>query len=321
VNPISIGKYWGLQRCAAAHGALSVLALDHRRSLRKALGTSGTKRASDIEMSVFKQQVASTLAPAASAILLDPEVGALQCIASGALPGAVGLVVALEASGYAGEATARESGLLPGWSVAKAKRMGASAIKLLVYYHPDSSNAHDVEELVRQVDEDCAEQDMTYFLEPLTYSLRPDVPLRADERRRVIIETARRLTSIGGDVLKAEFPLDITTHPDERDWAAACATLSEVSRVPWVLLSASVDFDTYLRQVTVACREGASGVMVGRAVWKEAAALTGDARERFLNGTAFARMQRITALCNALARPWTALFRPVEITSKSYQTY
>jgi tagatose-1,6-bisphosphate aldolase len=321
VNRISIGKYWGLQRCATAQGTLAVLALDHRRSLRKALGTSSTERVSDIEMSVFKQQVVNTLAPAASAILLDPEVGALQCIASGTLPGNVGLIVAQEASGYAGKATARESGLLPGWSVEKAKRIGASGIKLLVYYHPDSSTANDVEELVRQVDEVCAEQDMAFFLEPLTYSLHPNEPLRGDERRWVITETARRLTNIGGDVLKAEFPIDSTTHPDARDWAAACATLSEVSRVPWVLLSASVDFDTYLRQVTVACQEGASGVMVGRAVWKEATALTGDARQRFLTGTAFTRMQRITALCNALARPWTTLYQPTEITSKSYQTY
>lgn len=86
MKPIPIGKYWGLRRCATACGTLAVLALDHRNSLRKALGASGTKSASDIEMSAFKQQVASTLAPAASAILLDPEVGALQCIASGTLP-------------------------------------------------------------------------------------------------------------------------------------------------------------------------------------------------------------------------------------------
>ena len=40
--------------------------------------------------------------------------------------------------------------------------------------------------------------------------------------------------------------------------------MTEVSTVPWVLLSASVSYDIYLKQVRVACEAGASGVMAGR---------------------------------------------------------
>jgi tagatose 1,6-diphosphate aldolase len=318
---LSIGKYRGLQQCASDLGALAILALDHRNSLRKALRGTEAESVSATAMSDFKIQVVQTLAPAASAILLDPEVGALQCVAAGVLPGSTGLVVAVEASGYAGEGTARKSGLLPGWSVTKAKRMGASGVKLLIYYHPDAPTAEATETLVKEVAQACDEQDIALFLEPLTYALIPGETLRGNERRRVIIETARRLSHIGGDVLKAEFPLDIATHPDERDWVTACGALSEASSVPWVLLSASVDYQLYLRQVTVACQEGASGVMVGRAVWKEAAELSGAARQAFLEETAMNRLLRIAALCDAWARPWTTFYDPPDVTSGFYQAY
>ena len=54
---------------------------------------------------------------------------------------------------------------------------------------------------------------------------------------------------------------------------------------PWVLLSGGVDDATFERQVEVACHAGASGVLVGRSVWAEAATHAGPARDAFLAGT------------------------------------
>ncbi|HEC23385.1 MAG TPA: tagatose 1,6-diphosphate aldolase [Chloroflexi bacterium] len=319
---LSIGKYRGLQQCATHRGALAVLALDHRNNLRRALNPEAPEAVLPSEMIAFKQQVTRILAPAASAVLLDPEVGAFQAIAAGALPGSRGLIVALEATGYTGDPQARQSRVLPGWDVSRVRQMGASAAKLLVYYHPDAPAASLTEELVAQVSADCAEHDIPLFLEPLSYSLDPArKKLTGHERRRVVIETARRLTSIGGDVLKAEFPPDIIAEPEEEVWAEACAELSGASRIPWVLLSASVDYEMYLRQVTVACQQGASGVAVGRAVWKEAPRLSGQAREEFLREVAFPRMERITALCNALARPWTEFYTPPDAGAEYFRSY
>ena len=174
--------------------------------------------------------------------------------------------------------------------------------------------------MVRQVADDCASQDIALFLEPISYSLDSErKKLPAEERRRVVIETARRLASPGIDVLKAEFPLDVAAEPNEAQWAAACAELSEASRAPWVLLSAGVDYDTYLRQVTVACRSGASGVAVGRAVWKEATDMTGQRQIDFFQNQARQRMSRLTALCNALARPWTDFYTPPTVEAAWYK--
>jgi tagatose-1,6-bisphosphate aldolase len=322
MKTIPIGKFRSLQQCSSDRGVISVLELDHRQNLRNSLRPQAPESVTPAELTAFKVEVMENLAPLSTAVLLDPEVGAAQCVAANAVPGQVGMLVAVEASGYTGDPTARQSGILPGWSVAKVRRMGASAAKLLVYYHPQSATAGEIEDLIARVAADCAEQDLPLFVEPLSYSLDPaHKKLSPEERRQVVIETARRLTPLGVDVLKAEFPLDAQAETDERIWEAACAELTEASTAPWVLLSAAVDYDTFLRQVTVACQNGASGVAVGRAVWKEATDLAGQARAGFLSGVARRRMERITALCNALARPWTTVYSPPTITADWYKNY
>ena len=60
---------------------------------------------------------------------------------------------------------------------------------------------------------------------------------------------------------------------------------------------------------------------VGRAVWKEAGELTGQARADFLQGEARQRMERVTALCNALARPWTDFYDVPEVEPDWYEKY
>lgn len=318
MRELTTGKRRGLQQCSTANGGLAVLALDHRNNLRRALQRETGEVVPDTALIAFKREITRTLAPTASAMLLDPEYSAFQTIAGNDLPGSTGLIVAVEATGYVGDSEARESRILDGWSVRQAKRMGASALKLLVYYHPDASTARDIEALVAQVAEDCRQEDIALFLEPLSYAL---ADTRANERQQVVIETARRLTPLGADVLKAEFPLDAQLNPDESAWRDACAELSSASLIPWVLLSASVDFNTYLRQVRIACESGASGVAAGRAVWKEASALSEADRIRFLHDEASQRMRRLVGLCDALARPWAEFFTAQEPGATFYASY
>jgi tagatose-1,6-bisphosphate aldolase len=185
--------------------------------------------------------------------------------------------------------------------------MGASAVKLLVYYHPGSATASQIESFVKQVADDCAREDLLLMLEPLSYSLDPDRKLTSAEKKEVVVVTAKNLTVPGVDVLKSEFPLDVHDEDGEQ-WLGACEAISSASRAPWILLSAAVDYDTYLRQVTAACAAGASGIAVGRAVWQEAVSLAGHERELFLHRVARRRLSRLSSLCHALARPWTDIY-------------
>jgi tagatose 1,6-diphosphate aldolase len=316
---LSIGKLFGLQHISTARGTFTCLALDHRQNLRKALNPQNPSATTDEQLARFKLDVTSELAPNATAVLLDPEVSAAQAIASKCIPNHVGLVVALESTGYTGDPAARQAQIIPGWSVEKAKRMGAAAIKLLVYYHPDSPAATEIEVFTRKVADECIKFDLALMLEPLSYSLDESKKLSSDEKRYVVVETARRLTPLGIDILKAEFPLDLS-EKGETVWERACAEISGASQTPWILLSAAVDYEKYMRQVTVACNQGASGIAVGRAVWQEAVSLNAVERLDFLRTTGRARLARLTSLCHALARPWTDSYS-CEPTYDWYKSY
>jgi tagatose 1,6-diphosphate aldolase len=301
---LTIGKIRGIQQCASQRGTFTCLALDHRQNLRRALNPQDPEAVPDSALTDFKLEVTAALAGEATAVLLDPEYSAAQAVAAGVIPRTAGLVVAVEATGYTGDPTARQSRILPGWSVKKAKQMGASMIKLLVYYHPDAPIAVEIESFTKKVADECKKYDLGVMLEPLSYPLDPnEQKLTSDEKRYVVVESARKLAPLGVDLLKAEFPLD-TGNTDETAWEEACAEVSSASVVPWILLSAAVDFETYLQQVALACNSGASGIAVGRAVWKEAVTMTPDNRVEFLQTTAKERLTRLTALCNALGKPW-----------------
>ena len=299
----ALGTRRGIAACASGRGKFAILALDHRQNLRRELRPDDPAGVTYDELVEFKRAVVRALAPVATATLLDPEVGAAQCIADGSLPAGAGLLVAIEASGYDGPSTARVSRVLDGWGVDKAKRMGASAAKLLVYYHPDAANAAEQERLVAGVAADCRAADIALFVEPLSFSIVEGEPLVGEARRRVVVESARRLTAIGGDILKAEFPYDPSV-TDRTRWREACEELDAGSALPWVLLSGGIDDATFEAQVATACVAGASGVLVGRSVWADAVRMNASARDAWLSTTGRDRLRRLADLVESTARPW-----------------
>ena len=305
---MSIGKWRRLQQTSGSSGVFSIVAIDHRGPLCRALEQESPEGKTNEALTSLKRDIVRQLAPMTSAILLDPETAAGQCVADGSMPGQTGLIVALD-TGSTGDPLNRTTSLIEDWTVEKTVRMGASGVKLLIYYHPQAPEAREREMLVQKVAEDCAKYDIPFFLEPLSCaSDGSHGPLPPEEKRHVVIETARRLVPLGVDVLKAEFPIDIGTESNEDIWREACEELTQTSRVPWVLLSAGVSYEIFLRQVRVACEAGASGVMAGRAVWKEAVTLDIAARNDFLRTVGYERMRRLRSLCEALARPFTEVY-------------
>src|SRR6185503_4621008 len=99
MKPLTIGKLRGLQQISSTRGTFTALALDHRQNLRKA----NPAFVDDDQLSRFKLDVTAALASEATAVLLDPEVSAAQAVAERAIPNHVGLVVAVESTGYTGE--------------------------------------------------------------------------------------------------------------------------------------------------------------------------------------------------------------------------
>jgi tagatose 1,6-diphosphate aldolase len=257
----------------------------------------------------FKLELCSHLAPYASAVLLDPIYGAAQCISHGLIPKSSGLLVSLEATGYAGDRENRLTRLLEGWSVAKTKRMGASAVKLLLYYRPDFNELADVQlDTGNAVARDCIEHDIPLLVEAVSYPVGDEVSdlgLYAEHKARLVIDTARDITGLPIDILKAEFPDDLHYKADESELIKHCYELDAASQVPWVVLSAGVSYDIFRRQIEIACKAGASGFLAGRAIWQGAVAIENThQRSEHLATTVVERLKELNEIAGKYAVPW-----------------
>lgn len=317
------GKIRGLRQCENDQGIFTILALDQRGSLKEAINKADPESVPYETIVDLKREFVGTLLPHASAILLDPVFGVPHTTYSGALPGNKGVLVSWEETGYTVKEQARGTAGLEGWSVEKIKRVGASAVKVLLYYHPEASNAREQEAMVAKVGEECAKHDIAFFLEPMSYTIDKNRPKESKEFRRgeVVIETCRRLGPLGVDILKIELPGD-PKHDDEAQLLKYSQGVSEVSPLPWVLLSAGQDYADFKRQVEITCRGGASGFLAGRAIWKEAVKLTGAERTKFLRETSTARLKELTEIANKTATPWTKRTSlPAEVPLSWYKSY
>lgn len=308
MEPLTIGKVRGLQQISDPHGIFAMCAMDHRGSLQHMLSPQAPERAGYQAMVEIKQDLAEMLSPVSTAVLLDPLYGAAQTIAAGVLRGQTGLLVSLEESGYAKEAQGRVTRLLDDWSVAKIRRMGASAVKVLVYYRPDlASVAVRQREVVARVAEECRRFDVPFVLEPIAYptDAERDPAVFAARKPEFVARSAADLTPLGIDVLKAEFPVDLHVEHDEGKLWTACEAIDAASRVPWVLLTGGVSYDEFTQQLGIACRAGASGFLGGRAVWEEAVKISNRRdRRRWLQTIGTDRMRRLHEIAGEHGRPW-----------------
>jgi len=81
--------------------------------------------------------------------------------------------------------------------------------------------------------------------------------------------------------------------------------LDRASRLPWVLLSAGVGFDSFRKQVEIACKAGASGFLAGRALWQEGAQIRSrQNRADFFQNTAAPRLKELAEVADRYGKPW-----------------
>lgn len=286
-------------------------AIDHRGALKRALNEKDPESVSYQNMVDFKIDLCQAVAPFASAVLLDPVYGAAQAIAAGVLPGHTGLLVSAEKTGYTSSSEARISEILPDWNASKIKRMGASAVKLLIYFRPDLKDITSKQlALVTRLADECLKEDIPLLVEPVSYPTEQEAasPGRfAQIKPELVIETARQITALPVDVLKAEFPADMGFERNEGKLLGFCQELDRVSRLPWVLLSAGVDFATFRKQVEIACRAGASGFLAGRALWQEGAQISSrEEKINFFKNTAAKRLKELADIAARYGKPWYA---------------
>ena len=317
---ITPGRYRGLKASSLTDQEIfGIVAFDQRGSYRRMMPDDTPYD----ELVQIKIEIIGTLSKHASAILTDPTYGLSPAMH---MNGHAGLLMSLEKSGYSGDSTYRRVEFIDQWTPEKIRKMGANAVKLMVYYNPQNSAlADEIDELVLKTVAECHAWDLPLFLEPMSYSIdaavAKDSAEFAAQRPEIVIETARRLCKTGADVLKMEFPVDIKHIDDRTIWRSTCTALSEASTVPWVLLSAGVDFDRFVPQVVTACKSGASGFLAGRAIWKEGATMSTEERKDFLEGTATDRLKELIDIAAEKSRPWSDFYLPPESTADWFESY
>lgn len=314
---ISPGKLWGLRRLADSAGRWKMIAIDQRTPLFQPIAAKrGSSQAPYDDVAAVKVAITRSLAPRASAMLLDPNWAYPRCV--GEMPTGTGLVLSLEHHVTDESAAGRRSCVIPSWSVRQIRRIGADAVKLLVWYRPDAAAevCEHQQAFVARVGRECREHDIVLLLELLVYPLAGDAPGQLESQRtQLVLDSLRDFAGaeFAVDIYKLEPPALLHGVPDP-DGPRAAALQQHYDRLgllsprPWVLLSAAAGPEDFRRSLTYAYRAGASGYLCGRAIWQSAFERFPDmpALQAELDGAAAPYVDRINRLTDQLALPWTS---------------
>lgn len=271
-------------------GAFAMLAVDQREALRVMLADQQQRETSDqqvtdAEVTSFKLEATRILTPHASAVLLDKQFVLDQAIEQRAVAPGCGLIAAADLfvpgeTEIVGDAVIDEDVDLAHYAAS-----GAVAAKLLVIWRPDGDPERRVA-MVRDFVGRCRAAGLVSIIEPVS---RPPLDGRDWDWGAGVIDAAHELGDLGVDLYKAEVPLH--GEGDEADVRRECARITDAVASPWVVLSSGVKDEVFPRAVELAMREGASGFLAGRAVWR---ACIGAADVRAsLEQDAVARLQRL----------------------------
>jgi tagatose 1,6-diphosphate aldolase len=280
------GKIAGLNAVADSRGVIAAVAMDQRGLLKNMLARElgGAEPRAEM-MTEFKQLVAQVLTKYSSSILLDLEYG----LEAAKHINGKGLLLAYEHAGYSPDRPERLPSLREGWSALRLKEVGASAVKILVYYTPfEKQWVNDQKKAwLERIGSECKSVDIAYFLEFLPYDVHGEGEASIEFARRkpeIILESMKEFTSdrYGADVLKVEVPIQMAfvegtkafkgqkvhSRDEAKKLILEAASLTEK---PIVYLSAGVSSPVFIETLELAAESGVKfhGVLGGRATWQD----------------------------------------------------
>jgi tagatose 1,6-diphosphate aldolase len=287
---ISAGKLKHMKALSNEAGVIAAAAMDQRGSLQKSLAAAkgvDTKAITAEMMQDFKIGVTKALTPHASAILLDPEFG---IPASKQRAKNAGLLLAYEESGYDNTKPGRLPDLLPLLSAKRIVDLEGDAVKILIYYTPfDDAKVNEIKHaFIERIGSECEDNEIPFFLEFIGYD-----PAGGDEKglefakkkpeivTQSMIEFSKPQYKV--DILKVEVPINAeyvegsSVYKGQKAYSRAEALdlfrkAADVAKKPFIYLSAGVSNAQFIESLAMASESGTdySGVLCGRATWKEA---------------------------------------------------
>ncbi|OZM78148.1 aldolase [Pseudonocardia sp. MH-G8] len=268
-----------------------MLAIDQREALRNMFAEHQAQPVADEQVTAFKLAAARILTPYASAVLVDRQFAFDRVVAESAVAPGCGLIAAADDFTSAHGELVGEVTIDRAVDPHQVKQQGAVAMKLLVLYRPDTPARPRVA-MVEEFVDTCRAAGLISIIEPVSRA-----PLGGGEWDwdAGVLAAARELGRLGADLYKAEVPM--RGQGEEDEIRKRCARISATVDSPWVVLSSGVPQDVFPTAVELACAEGASGFLAGRAVW--ASCIGAADVERELEGPAAARLQRLGDIVDA----------------------
>lgn len=309
------GKLWGLRRMADENGIFKMTAVDQRPPIKAPIAAHlGVDQAPWDQVARFKDLLVETLQDQSSAMLLDPHYAIP--LSFDRLTPTKGLIVTLEDSLFEETPEGRLSSDIDDWSVAKIKRMGGDAVKVLAWYRPDAGASVNQaqQDYVKRLGEECARYDIPFLFELLVYPLAADAHQtteyiemkgkKADDVLASVEEFAK--PDYGVDVFKLESPVNASDADGSAEVQAVFDEMGRIAGRPWVMLSAGAGKPEFREVLKHAFAAGASGFLAGRAIWLDAfkAYPDWDTIRAELEGGAVDYMADISKLADDHAANW-----------------
>ena len=285
-----------LDLLARPSGTFAMVAMDQRESLRTMLTEQG-RPAGDADLTSFKLAVARTLAPLASAFLIDRHYAYPELVRDRLVPDSCGLILAVDALAQAPGGGVADTSLDEDADIGQAVRDGVVALKLLVIWKDDDARDRRVETAGRFV-EVCRDAGLLSVLEGVAVAApgQGDFDLDAS-----ILDAAAALGPVRADLYKAQVPQ--RGRGGLGELVTACEKLDRRLARPWVVLSNGVDAADFPISVEAACRGGASGMLAGRALWRDTLAASDPVTA--LEEESVRRLRGLAATVDRHGRPWT----------------
>ncbi|MGX7077543.1 tagatose-bisphosphate aldolase [Globicatella sanguinis] len=321
---ISKSKFEKLEKLSTNDHVISALAIDQRGSIRKMIESKGAVEDIQAAVEAFKISISEVLTPYASSILLDPEYG---LPATKVRDAKAGLLLAYEETGYDATEPGRLPDLLGEWSAKRIKEIGADAVKFLLYYDIDESNAINEQKhaFVERIGSECLAEDIPFFLEILTYDHQMD-DVKSKEYAAVkphkVIEAMKEFSKpqYNADVLKVEVPVNMEYVEgfakedfimSQVEAKAHFKAQDEATHLPYIFLSAGVSSELFQDTLVFAKEAGSrfNGVLCGRATWKDSVGIfvqEGDqAAREWLSTQGKENINGLNDVLTKTATPWT----------------
>ncbi|OWV86846.1 tagatose-bisphosphate aldolase [Rhizobium sp. R693] len=292
MTPMTTAERRGYHQICDASGAMMVIACDQRGGMRTLLAAAPEEQAkiTNETLGDTKCDITRYLASKAGCVLVDPICAVPGLVDNDILPRDTALLIGIDASGWDTSPQGyRISKMVDGIDARKVRELGATGGKIMVYLRMDTpaANVQNLETLRRSI-EDFAAEDLLLVVEFLTYQLEGESKEEYESKiPSLIVEGSRACLELGSKVLKIPYP----------GTEEACAEVTKIAGdVPWAVLSAGVDHRTFLGQVEAAMKNGASGVIAGRSLWKDCISLDRNATKEKLSTIAVSRLGDIQAI-------------------------